>query len=108
MVSRGTIREAARVLVSEGQFEKGQGSRTYVCCPTAPFEKNLRHYSLRDKREVLGAICKQAASLAARRSTPSQIQEIRGVLAQPHRMDTDFADREAYNTELHRRIVSTS
>ncbi|APG93663.1 FadR/GntR family transcriptional regulator [Sinorhizobium americanum] len=92
LMVRGTIREAVRVLVSEGLLETRQGSGTYVCCPAAaPLEKNLRHYSLRDKREVLGAIYKQAVSLAVRRSTPSQIQEIRGALAQPHRGDPPHA-----------------
>ncbi|UWU26151.1 GntR family transcriptional regulator (plasmid) [Rhizobium sp. CB3060] len=108
-VSRGTIREAVRVLVSEGLLETRQGSGTYVCSPAAaPFEKNLRHYSERDKREVLAAIYKQAVSLAVRRSAPSQIQEIRGVLAQPRRMGADLAEREKHDTDLHRRIVSTS
>ncbi|WP_052522759.1 FadR/GntR family transcriptional regulator [Ensifer sp. BR816] len=98
-----------RVLVSEGLLETRQGSGTYVCSPAAaPFEKNLRHYSLRDKREVLGAIYRQAVSLAARHSTPSQIEEIRSALAKPHRLGTDPADREAHAADLHRQIVSSS
>lgn len=98
-----------RVLVSEGLLETRQGSGTYVCSPAAaPFEKNLRHYSQRDKREVLDAIYRQAIRLAARRSTPSQIQEIRSALVEQHRSESDPADRDDGAADLQRRLVSSS
>ncbi|AYG67493.1 MULTISPECIES: GntR family transcriptional regulator [unclassified Rhizobium] len=108
-VSRGTIREAVRVLVSEGVLETRQGSGTFVCSPAAaPFEKNLRHYSQRDKQEVLDAIYRQAIRLAARRSTPSQIEEIRSALVKQHRSESDPADRDHGTADFHRRLVSSS
>lgn len=71
-VNRGTIREAVRVLVSQGYLETRQGSGTYVLSTT---DTNCplvlaRRASLLDQFEARLALDVEAARLACRRQTP--------------------------------------
>jgi len=82
-VSRGTIREAVRVLASQGYLETRQGSGTYVRS-TADFGRPLdmaRRAGLRDQFETRSALDVEAARLAALRHTPDVILQLRALLA---------------------------
>ncbi|MGV1756765.1 FadR/GntR family transcriptional regulator [Rhizobium sp. A22-96] len=81
-VSRGTIREAVRVLASQGYLETRQGSGTYVRS-TADFGRPLdmaRRAGLRDQFETRLALEIEAARLAALRHTPEVISQLRALL----------------------------
>lgn len=83
-VSRGTVREAVRVLVSQGYVETRQGSGTYVLSitdTTAPLTL-ARRASLRDQFETRCALEVEAARLAARRQKPADIARLRDLLQQ--------------------------
>jgi DNA-binding FadR family transcriptional regulator len=78
-VSRGTVREAVRVLVSQGYLETRQGSGTYVLS-TVDAARPLtmaRRASLRDQFEARVALDAEAARLAALRQTPAVIAGLR-------------------------------
>ncbi|MGZ9720472.1 FadR/GntR family transcriptional regulator [Rhizobium miluonense] len=82
-VSRGTIREAVRVLASQGYLETRQGSGTYVRS-TADFGRPLdvaRRAGLRDQFEARLALEVEAARLTALRHTPEVISQLRALLA---------------------------
>lgn len=82
-VSRGTIREAVRALVSQGLLETRQGSGTYVLSTTdasTPLTM-ARRASLRDQFQARCALDVEAARLAAARQTPEIIAELRNLLA---------------------------
>ena len=81
-VSRGTIREAVRVLVSQGYLETRQGSGTYLKSSTgtpAAFDM-ARRSSLRDRFEARCALDVEGTRLAAVRQTPAVIAELRTLL----------------------------
>ncbi|MBB3388760.1 DNA-binding FadR family transcriptional regulator [Rhizobium sp. BK275] len=83
-VSRGTVREAVRVLVSQGLLETRQGSGTYVLSIT---DNSLplamaRRASLRDQFEARCALDVEGARLAAIRKTPDVIAGLRALLAE--------------------------
>ncbi|QWW68107.1 FadR/GntR family transcriptional regulator [Rhizobium sp. WYJ-E13] len=83
-VSRGTVREAVRVLVSQGLLETRQGSGTYVLSIT---DNSLpltmaRRASLRDQFEARCALDVEGARLAAIRKTPDAIAGLRVLLAE--------------------------
>ena len=83
-VSRGTVREAVRVLVSQGYLDTRQGSGTYVVS-TADAARPLtmaRRTSLRDQFEARCALDVEAARLAAVRQTPETIDRLRILLAE--------------------------
>ncbi|MDM9627359.1 FCD domain-containing protein [Rhizobium sp. S152] len=82
-VSRGTIREAVRALVSQGLLETRQGSGTYVLSTTdasTPLTM-ARRASLRDQFQARCALDVEAARLAATRQTPEIIAGLRELLA---------------------------
>ncbi len=82
-VSRGTIREAVRVLASQGYLETRQGSGTYVRS-TTDFGRPLdmaRRAGLRDQFEARLALEVEAARLTALRHTPEVISQLRALLA---------------------------
>ncbi len=82
-VSRGTIREAVRVLVSQGFLETRQGSGTYVLS-TADVSRPLdmaRRAGLRDRFEARLALEVEAARLAAIRHSPAVVSQLRALLA---------------------------
>ncbi len=81
-VSRGTVREAVRVLASQGYLETRQGSGTYVLS-TADASRPLtmaRRSSLRDQFEARCALDVEAARLASLRQTPEIIAGLRALL----------------------------
>ena len=95
-VSRGTVREAVRVLVSQGYLETRQGSGTYVLS-TADAGRPLtmaRRASLRDQFEARVALDAEAARLAALRQTPAVIAGLRALLAE--RGNYDGSDKAAF------------
>lgn len=83
-VSRGTVREAVRGLVSQGLLETRQGSGTYVRSaldPTAALVR-VRRACLRDQWEARTALDVEAARLAALRHTPADIERLDRLLAE--------------------------
>ena len=83
-VSRGTVREAVKTLVSRGLLEVRQGSGTYVRSgfdPSANLQK-MRRASLRDQFEVRRALEVEAARLAAVRHTAKDLRNLRALLDQ--------------------------
>ena len=70
-VSRGTVREAVRVLVSQGILETRQGSGTYVLSPagTSLSLSTAKRAGLREQFEARLALDVEAARLAASRCT---------------------------------------
>ncbi|GEO86928.1 MULTISPECIES: FadR/GntR family transcriptional regulator [Alphaproteobacteria] len=110
-VSRGTVREAVRVLASQGLLEVLQGSGTYVRS-ASDGSRTLdaaRHASLRDRFEARCALDVEAARLAARRATPATIARLRALLAQ--RGNSDVGDRESFITRdlaFHKAVIAAS
>ncbi len=81
-VSRGTVREAVRTLVSRGLLEVRQGSGTYVRSgfdPSSSLQK-MRRASLRDQFEVRRALEVEAARLAALRHTAKDLRRLHTLL----------------------------
>ncbi|MDQ0587182.1 DNA-binding FadR family transcriptional regulator [Variovorax paradoxus] len=81
-VSRGTVREAVKTLVSRGLLEVRQGSGTYVRSgfdPSASLQK-MRRASLRDQFEVRRALEVEAARLAAVRHTAKDLRNLKTLL----------------------------
>ena len=81
-VSRGTVREAVKTLVSRGLLEVRQGSGTYVRSgfdPSASLQK-MRRASLRDQFEVRRALEVEAARLAAVRHTAKDLRRLHTLL----------------------------
>ncbi len=110
-VSRGTVREAVRVLAAQGLLEVRQGSGTYVLSRTdsrAALDA-ARHASLRDRFEARCALDVEAARLAARRATPATIRDLRALLAQRGR--SDEGDRQAFverDLAFHKAVIAAS
>lgn len=81
-VSRGTVREAVKTLVSRGLLEVRQGSGTYVRSgfdPSSSLQK-MRLASLRDQFEVRRALEVEAARLAAVRHTARDLRRLHTLL----------------------------
>lgn len=83
-ISRGTVREAVRMLVSQGMLETRQGSGTYVRSavdPAAAFDR-VKRSGLRDQWEARAALDVEAARLAALRHAPADLLRMRRLLVQ--------------------------
>jgi DNA-binding FadR family transcriptional regulator len=110
-VSRGTIREAVRVLVSQGLLETRQGSGTYVLSTTdtrLPLTM-ARRASLRDLFEARCALDVEAARLAAIRQTPETVAKLRALLTK--RGNFEGGDRSAFverDLAFHKAIIAAS
>lgn len=81
-VSRGTVREAVRALVSQGLLDTRQGSGTYVRSavdPSAVLDR-VKRAGLRDQWETRAALDAEAARLAALRHTPADLAKMRRLL----------------------------
>lgn len=81
-VSRGTVREAVRALVSQGLLDTRQGSGTYVLsavCPSSTLDQ-VRRTGLRDQWEARAALDVEAARLAALRHSPVDLENMRRLL----------------------------
>ena len=110
-VSRGTIREAVRVLVSQGYLETRQGSGTYL---RSDVDRSsgldlARRSSLRDRFEARCALDVEGARLAALRHTPAIIANLRELLAargtHQGRQDAAFIARDL---AFHRAVIAAS
>lgn len=102
-VSRGTVREAVKMLASQGLLETRQGSGTYVRTrfDLGQAVLRMRRCTLRDQVETRCALEVEAARLAARRHTPEDLRRLEQLLqargdfddpqAQPGFVERDFA-----------------
>ena len=110
-VSRGTIREAVRVLASQGYLETRQGSGTYILSTTdagRPLTM-ARRAGLRDQFEARCALDVEAARLAALRQTPETIAGLRALLAS--RGNHDDGDTAAFierDLAFHKAVIAAS
>ncbi|MET3790083.1 FadR/GntR family transcriptional regulator [Aquamicrobium terrae] len=110
-VSRGTVREAVRALVSQGLLETRQGSGTYVRAtadPAAALDR-VRQTCLRDQWEVRALLDVEAARLAALRHKPEDIARLRKLLAE--RRTVAEVGREVFvqrDIAFHRAVVQAS
>ncbi|MBB3966943.1 FCD domain-containing protein [Rhizobium metallidurans] len=110
-VSRGTVREAVRVLVSQGLLETRQGSGTYVLSTTdtaLPLTM-ARRAGLRDLFEARCALDVEAARLAALRHTPRTIATLRALLAS--RGNFEGGDKTAFierDLAFHKAVIAAS
>lgn len=110
-VSRGTVREAVRVLVAKGYLETRQGSGTYVRSKVDPGEtfSRARGAGLRDLLEARCALEVEAARMAAIRHTPATIPALRALLE--YRGESGEGDREQYiirDLAFHKAVVAAS
>lgn len=110
-VSRGTVREAVRVLVAQGFLETRQGSGTYVRSVVDIDEHflRIRRTGLRDQVETRCALEVEAARLAATRHTPEIISRLRQLLAS--RGEYDAARHDLYverDLAFHKAVVAAS
>jgi DNA-binding FadR family transcriptional regulator len=110
-VSRGTIREAVRVLVSQGYLETRQGSGTYVLSTmdtTGPMTM-ARRAGLRDLFEARCALDVEGARLAALRQRPDTIASLRDLLEKRgHYQGSDKAGFIERDLAFHKAIIATS
>jgi DNA-binding FadR family transcriptional regulator len=110
-VSRGTVREAVRVLASQGYLETRQGSGTYVLS-TADASRPLtmaRRSSLRDQFEARCALDVEAARLASLRQTPEIIAGLRALLEK--RGNYEGGDKAAFirrDLAFHQAVIAAS
>lgn len=110
-VSRGTVREAVRVLASQGYLETRQGSGTYVRS-TADLTRPLTmagRAGLRDLFEARLALDVEAARLAALRQTSGTITELRALLNA--RGEFDGSDKSAFierDLAFHKAVIAAS
>ncbi|AGB74559.1 MULTISPECIES: FadR/GntR family transcriptional regulator [Rhizobium] len=110
-VSRGTIREAVRVLVSQGYLETRQGSGTYVRSNrdvSLPLDM-ARRAGLRDQFEARLALEVEAARLAALRHSPDVVSQLRALLVA--RGNYTGGDKAAFverDLAFHRAVVAAS
>lgn len=110
-VSRGTVREAVRVLVSQGYLETRQGSGTYVrsAADTARPLTMARRAGLRDQFEARLALDVEAARLAALRHGPGEISTLRTLLAaRGNYAGGDKADFIARDLAFHQAVIAAS
>lgn len=110
-VSRGTVREAVRVLAAQGFLETRQGSGTYVLSATdsRPTLAMARRAGLRDQFEARCALEVEAARLAAQRCTPATIAVLRQLLAERGNFDgIDKATFVARDLAFHKAVVAAS
>ncbi|TIN53804.1 MAG: FadR family transcriptional regulator, partial [Mesorhizobium sp.] len=78
------VREAVRVLVSQGLLDTRQGSGTYVrsAVDTSAALDRVKRSGLRDQWEARAALDLEAARLAALRHTPADLKRMRQLLAE--------------------------
>jgi DNA-binding FadR family transcriptional regulator len=109
-VSRGTIREAVRVLVSQGYLDTRQGSGTYVRSASGLAQplSMARRAGLRDQFEARLALDVEAARLAALRQTPATIAELRSLLAARGNHASDDAAFIARDLAFHKAVIAAS
>ena len=110
-VSRGTVREAVRALVSRGLLDTRQGSGTYVrsTVDASAALDRVKRAGLRDQWETRAALDLEAARLAALRHTPADLDRMRVLLAE--RGSVADGGSEAFirrDLAFHKAIVAAS
>ncbi|MES2071748.1 MAG: FadR/GntR family transcriptional regulator [Pseudomonadota bacterium] len=113
-VSRGTVREAVKMLVSQGMLEVRQGSGTYVRAVADPASSMLRlkRAGIRDQFEVRCALEVQAVRLAALRHSQEDLAQLQALVTA--RGVYDVADEAARATfiardlDFHKGIVAAA
>ncbi|MEW6634124.1 MAG: FadR/GntR family transcriptional regulator [Pseudomonadota bacterium] len=110
-VSRGTVREAVRVLVAQGLLDTRQGSGTYVrsAVDSSAALDRVKRTGLRDQWEARAALDLEAARLAAIRRTPADLDRMRLLLAE--RGNVDDGGSEAFirrDLAFHKSVVAAS
>lgn len=102
-VSRSSVREALRVLESEGLVDVRRGSGTFIAAPPArsQLDQNSaqwleqREEALEQVLEVRESIEKLAVSLAASRASDAALSDLRGIVeAQSHQIQTMLSSGE--------------
>lgn len=110
-VSRGTVREAVRVLASQGILETRQGSGTYLLSTTGtslPLSMAKRA-SLREQFEARMALDVEAARLAALRCSPADILRLRSLLVERgHSTAGEKAAFVARDFAFHHAVIAAS
>lgn len=110
-VSRGTVREAVRVLVSQGLLDTRQGSGTYVRSTVDPAGAldRVKRAGLRDQWEARAALDVEAARLAAIRHTPADLERMTRLLkARGTVTDNGFEAFGQRDIAFHKSIVEAS
>jgi DNA-binding FadR family transcriptional regulator len=109
-VSKGTLREAVRVLVAQGFLEVRQGSGTYVCkhFDAAGSLLSVMRADWRDQFEVRCALEVEAARLAAVRHTTEDLLRLHHLLdvrGESFTLDPAFVERDM---QFHRAVVAVA
>lgn len=110
-VSRGTIREAVRMLVAQGYLETRQGSGTYLVSTTDATGAltAARRASLYDRFEARCALDVEGARLAAIRAEPATVKHLRALLAV--RGEYDGGDKKLFierDLAFHKAVIDAS
>lgn len=111
-VSRGTVREAVKMLVSQGLLETRQGSGTYVRARDDLSEsmRRMRRATLRDQAETRCALEVEAIRLAAMRHTKEDIAQLTVLLEQRGRFHDATSRADFINNDMafHGAVVRAS
>ncbi|MFZ6644941.1 FadR/GntR family transcriptional regulator [Undibacterium sp. TJN25] len=113
-VSRGTVREAVKMLVTQGMLEVRQGSGTYVraVADSAAGMLKLKRASLRDQFEVRCALEVQAARLAAARHSHQDLARLQALVnARGSFEGDDEAGKAAFiarDLDFHKGLIASS
>lgn len=115
-VSRTTLREATRILVSEGRLSVRRGSGTYVADPLGQkaqtkIDMHDLKVTLRDLYEARVIFEPQAAALACRRASDEEIAEILRLGEEVQKLikqDPEGEARVASETAFHSAIIKAS
>jgi DNA-binding FadR family transcriptional regulator len=111
-VSRGTVREAVKILAFSGLLEVRQGAGTYlraVCDPDDTLRR-LKRASLHDHFEVRCLLEVEAARLAARRRTEEDVARLGDLLAACYKREEgeDPAAFVARDLAFHQALVAAA
>ena len=111
-VSRGTVREAVKILAFSGLLEVRQGAGTYLRAVCAPDEtlRRLKRTSLRDQFEVRCSLEVEAVRLAARRRSERELERLYRLLDDcwGQRSDRDEAAFVRRDLAFHQALVVAS
>ncbi len=103
-VSRNTVREAIQSLTWAGLLTVKQGDGTYVSAADR-FHANMEHkyqeVSASDIKEARNCIEITIAHLAAKRSTPQDIETIRAMLLKRKALTTDAKENTKLDLDFH-------
>lgn len=110
-VSRGTVREAVKILAFSGLLEVRQGAGTYLrsACDSDQIMRRLKRASLRDHFEVRCSLEVEAARLAARRRSEQEVVCLYQLLdACWNRSDDDNEAFVQRDLAFHRALVAAA